>query len=69
MSSRYPLVSIEPTMAFTATFRSVPFSSMPNRILEASEFSASAEITFSCLFTFSSMLGFTSKATTESTAK
>ena len=55
-------------MALMATFRSVPFRSMPSRISSASRLAARASSTFSLLFTDSTTLGLTSRETTEATA-
>ena len=70
--SRYPHRTRLPTMAFTATSALTPFRSRPPPISSstawASWFRAWQDTTFSRLFTRSSMLGFTSRDTTEVTA-
>ena len=54
-------------MAFMATSTWVPFRSIPSKMATASSFMGVAEITFSFLLTFSSMLGLTSREMMEAT--
>ncbi len=54
-------------MAFMATSKGVPFSSMPSRISTASSLVGAADSTFSCRFTVSSTPGFTSREMMEAT--